>query len=172
MTPPTTAIARLNVITATKAVRTNHPFRLLSRSKVTAYVAPMRRKKRLSEEERLVAGLLAAGRIAIGVGIWAAPSLAAKGLGMKAWDSEALAVARLAATRDILLGGWLATELKEGGNPLPPSVALTACDAGDALTFALLAGRGGEDVKPGLQGLAAAGPATVIGAWLVSRLRD
>ena len=58
------------------------------------------------------AGLLAAGRIAIGVGIWAAPSLAAKGLGMKAWDGETLTVARLAATRDILLGAWLASELQ------------------------------------------------------------
>ena len=90
---------------------------------------------------------------------------------MAKWDGEALALARLAATRDLLLGAWLATELKDGGKPLAPAVALTACDAGDALTFALLAGRGGDDVKPGLQGLAAAGPATALGAWLVSRLK-
>ncbi len=132
----------------------------------------MRRKSRFSDEERLVGGFLAAGRIAIGVGIWATPSLAAKGLGMKPWGSEALAVARLAATRDLLLGGWLATELKDGGKPLAPAIALTACDAGDALTFALLAARGGEDFRPGLKGLAAAGPATALGAWLVSRLKD
>ena len=106
----------------------------------------------------LVGALLAAGRIAIGVGIWAAPSLAAKGLGMKAWDGEALAVARLAATRDILLGAWLASELRDGGRPLAPATALTVCDAGDALAFALLAARGGDDVKPGLKGLAGAGP--------------
>ncbi len=114
---------------------------------------------------------MAAGRIAIGVGIWAAPSIAAKGLGMKSFVGESLALARLAGTRDVLLGGWLAAELKEGGSPLAPAVALTACDAADALTFALLAGRGGDDVKPGLQGLAAAGPATALGAWLVARLR-
>jgi hypothetical protein len=133
----------------------------------------MRRKRTgLTEHERTIGALLAAGRIAIGAGIWTVPTLAAKGLGMTRWDGEALAVARLAATRDLLLGAWLAAELRDGGKPLAPAVVLTACDAGDALTFALLAGRGGDDVKPGLQGLAAAGPATVIGAWLVQRLRD
>jgi len=90
---------------------------------------------------------------------------------MKPFDSESLALARLAATRDVLLGGWLAAELKDGGKPLAPAVALTVCDAADALTFALLAGRGDDNVKPGLQGLAAAGPASVLGAWLVIRLR-
>ncbi len=124
-----------------------------------------------AEHERTIGAFLAAGRIAIGAGIWAAPALAAKGLGMAKWDGEALALARLAATRDLLLGAWLAAELKDGGKPLAPAVAMTVCDAADALTFALLAGRGGDAVKPGRQGLAAAGPATVLGAWLVSRLK-
>jgi hypothetical protein len=130
----------------------------------------MRRQRKLSDEERLVGGLLAAGRIAIGVGIWTVPALAAKGLGMKGWSGEALAVARLAATRDILLGAWLAAELRDGGKPLAPAAALTACDAGDALTFALLATEG--DSAAGLRGLASAGPATVVGAWLTNRLRS
>jgi hypothetical protein len=125
----------------------------------------------LAEHERTIGAFLAAGRIAIGAGIWAAPALAARGLGMAKWDGEALALARLAATRDLLLGAWLAAELRDGGKPFAPTVALTACDAGDALTFALLAGRGGDAVKPGLQGLAAAGPATALGAWLINRLR-
>ncbi|MDX6586533.1 MAG: hypothetical protein QOI31_1006 [Solirubrobacterales bacterium] len=153
-------------MTATNAVRANHPW-----LKVTAYVALMRRRKRLSDEERLVGGLLAAGRIAIGAGIWAAPGLTAKALGMKPFDSEALALARLAATRDVILGAWLGTELRDGGEPLAPAIALTACDAGDALAFALLAARGGDDLQAGARGVAAAGPATAIGAWLVSRIR-
>jgi hypothetical protein len=131
----------------------------------------MVRRNRFGDGERVVGGLLAAGRIAIGVGIWTAPALAAKGLGMKPWDGEALAVARLAATRDLLLGAWLATELRDGGRPLGPAVALTACDAGDALAFALLAARGGGSAGAGARGLATAGPATAAGAWLVSRLR-
>jgi len=125
----------------------------------------------MSDEERLVGSLLAAGRIAIGIGIWAAPSLAAKGLGMKPWDGETLAVARLAATRDVLLGCWLASEVREGGRPLAPASALTLCDAGDAFAFGLLAARGGDDVGAGLRGIATAGPATAVGAWLVSRVR-
>lgn len=131
----------------------------------------MRRKKRLSDEERLVGAALAAGRVAIGAGIWLAPGLTAKALGMKAWDGEALAVARLAATRDLILGAWLGSELGDGGKPLAPAAALTACDAGDALAFGLLASRGGDDLGAGLRGVAAAGPATALGAWLVSRLR-
>ena len=91
---------------------------------------------------------------------------------MRAFDGEALAVARLAATRDLILGAWLAGELRDGGDPRAPAVALTACDAGDALTFFLLAARGGGDLGPGVRGLAAAGPATALGAWLVARLRS
>ena len=131
----------------------------------------MRRRRRLSEEERLVGLALAAGRIAIGAGIWAAPSLAAKGLGMKPWDGEALAVARLAATRDLILGAWLTAELRDGGKPLAPAAALTACDAGDALAFGLLAAHEEDGLGAGLRGLATAGPATAVGAWFVNRLR-
>ena len=131
----------------------------------------MRRKRTLSEGERALGGLLAAGRIAIGAGIWLAPGLAARGLGMRTLEGEMLALARLAATRDLILGAWLAAELRRGGRPLPPATALTACDAGDALTFALLAARGEAGLKPGVRGFAAAGPATAAGAWLASRLR-
>ena len=116
--------------------------------------------------------LLAAGRIAIGAGIWTAPSLAARGLGLKPWGDEGLAVARLAATRDLILGAWLAAELRPGGRPGAPVAALTTCDAGDALTFALLTARGGESRGPGIRGLAAAVPATAAGAWLASRLKS
>lgn len=127
-------------------------------------------RKGLNDDERLVGVALAGGRIAIGAAFWAAPGLAAKMLGMKPMDGEALAVSRLTATRDLILGVWLGTELREGGRPLAPAVALMACDAADTLTFALLAARGGEDLNPGLRGLAAAGPATLAGAWLVERL--
>jgi len=121
--------------------------------------------------ERLAGAALAAGRIAIGAGIWAAPGLTARALGMKPFEGEALALARLAATRDLILGAWLGAELRAGGKPLAPAAALTACDAGDALAFALLASRGGEELGAGLRGVAAAGPATALGAWLTSRLR-
>ena len=129
-----------------------------------------RRRRGPAGAERVLGAALAGGRIAIGVGIWAAPSLTAKALGMVTWHGESLAVARLAATRDLILGAWLAAELRDGGKPLAPAIALTACDAGDALTFSLLATQDSEP-GPGLRGVAAAGPATVAGAWLVARLR-
>lgn len=125
---------------------------------------------RISDGERLIATALAAGRIVIGAGIWATPELAARALGLKPFDAEALAFARLAATRDLILGAWLATELREGGKPLAPTAALAACDAGDTLAFALLAGRGGDELAPGLRGVATAAPATALGAWLAVRL--
>ena len=125
----------------------------------------------MSDAERLVGGALAAGRIAIGAGIWAVPGLASRSLGMRAWHGESLAVARLAATRDVILGIWLAAELRQGGKPLAPAAALAACDAGDALAFALLATRDSEP-GPGLRGVAAAGPATAAGAWLANRIRQ
>jgi len=129
-------------------------------------------RKPLRDEEKLVGAALAAGRMAIGVGFWAAPELAAKALGMKPMDAETLAVSRLTATRDLILGAWLGAELRDGGRPLTPAVALTVCDAGDSVTFTLLAARGGDELSSGLRGLAAAGPATAAGAWLVQRLRS
>lgn len=113
---------------------------------------------------------LAAGRIVIGAGIWAAPGLTAKALGMKPFDAEALLLARLAATRDLILGVWLGAELRNGGRPVAPAAALAACDAGDTAAFALLAARGGDAAGAGLRGVAAAGPATALGVWLTRRL--
>lgn len=124
----------------------------------------------VGDTEKLVGAALAAGRIAIGAGIWLAPSLTAKALGMKPWEGEALTVARLAGTRDLILGVWLGAELRDGGSPAAPAGALAVCDAGDTLAFALLAARGGENMGAGLRGVAAAGPATALGAWLARRL--
>jgi hypothetical protein len=128
------------------------------------------RRPTLDPLDRLVGAGLAAGRIAIGVGIWTAPTLAAKGLGLNRFEGQGLALARLAATRDVLLGVWLLSELRDEGNPVVPAAALTACDAGDALTFALLARSDSESAKAGLHGVATAGPATLAGAWLTRRL--
>jgi len=130
-----------------------------------------KRRPSIGTDERLIGAALAAGRIAIGAGIWAGPKLTAGALGMKPWQGEALAVARIAGTRDLILGAWLGAELRDGGLPLTPTAALIACDAGDTLAFALLAARGGEELGPGLRGVAAAGPATALGVWLAHRLR-
>ncbi len=118
--------------------------------------------------ESLVAAGLAGGRIAIGAGIWIAPetTLGALGFGGKP-DARALALARLAGTRDLLLGAWMASSMGSRERLQPAAAAVTACDAGDALTFALL---GSSDRRASILGALGAGSATLAGAWLTRRL--
>lgn len=117
----------------------------------------------------MVAGL-AGGRLAIGAGIWLAPKPTLNALGLGELDGVALTMARIAATRDLALGAWMATAARDRPALAGPTAAVAACDAGDTLAFALLALRGGY-VGAGLRGIAAAGPATAAGAWLLSRVR-
>ncbi|HSJ17304.1 MAG TPA: hypothetical protein VK920_04370 [Solirubrobacterales bacterium] len=122
--------------------------------------------------ERALAVSLAAGRAAIGAGIWLAPrrALPALGFDRAAEDDEALTLARIAATRDLVLGVWQASVLGDRERLRRATLAVAAADAGDALAFAIAARRGG---RPGLaaKGLAGALPATFAGAWLAARLR-
>jgi hypothetical protein len=120
--------------------------------------------------ERLVAVVLAGGRIAIGTGLWVAPRLTLRALGFSEPDAQALAVARIAGTRDLVLGTWQATTLGDRDRLARATVAVAACDAGDALTFALALGAG--ERRAGLRGLAGAVPATALGVVLARALRS
>ena len=120
--------------------------------------------------ERAVAAALAAGRLAIGAGIWLAPDLSARMLGFGSLDSTGLALGRIAATRDLVLGTWLIASLGNREELRWAATAAGAADAGDVLTFALLLGRGSDLRSAGLRGLAGAAPATAAGHWLVRRL--
>ena len=113
---------------------------------------------------------LAAGRIAIGAGIWAAPTAAWRALGLGAPDPRALAVGRLAASRDLVLGAWQLAALGDRRQLRRVTAAVAAVDGADALAFALAA-RDPETRGAGVRGLAAALPATVVGALLANRLR-
>lgn len=118
---------------------------------------------------RTTAIALATGRLAIGAGIWLAPGLAAKALGFDSIDAKALALGRIAASRDLVLGAWQLSSLDDSESLRRASLAVALVDAGDALAFALAAA-GGEARRAGFRGLAGAVPATIAGAWLVSRL--
>lgn len=118
---------------------------------------------------RTTAIALATGRLAIGAGIWLAPGLAAKALGFDSIDAKALALGRIAASRDLVLGAWQLSSLDDSESLRRASLAVALVDAGDALAFALAAA-GGEARAAGFRGLAGAVPATIAGAWLVSRL--
>jgi hypothetical protein len=120
--------------------------------------------------ERLLAINLAAGRIAIGAGLWLAPGLAAKALGFGEPDGPTLAVGRIAATRDLVLGVLQLAALEDRQRLAQVSGAVAVCDAGDTLAFAL-ALRDPVTRTAGIRGIGAAAAATVAGAWLASRLR-
>jgi hypothetical protein len=119
--------------------------------------------------ERFAAIGLAAGRLAIGAGLWAAPRLSARALGFRELDGPALALARIAATRDLVLGAWQLSALDDPSALRRATLGVAAADAGDALTFALAIGRR-ETRSAGARGLPAAAAATVAGMWLADRL--
>jgi hypothetical protein len=119
---------------------------------------------------RLIAVGLAAGRLAIGAGIWLAPGLSARALGFGTLEAKALALGRVAATRDLVLGGWQLASLGERGQLRRAAGAGAMVDAGDTLAFGLLLGAGAELRPAALRGLAAAGAATAAGHWLSRRL--
>jgi hypothetical protein len=123
-----------------------------------------------SDIERTAALGLAAGRMAIGAGLWLAPGLTLRALGFSRPDDRAVAVARIAGTRDMVLGAWQATTLGSRDRLARATTAVAACDAGDSLTFALLLGT--DERRAGLRGVAAAVPATIVGFALASRLRS
>jgi len=114
----------------------------------------------------LVAMGLAAGRLAIGTALWLAPDACARVLGFGRLDRRALTLARIAATRDIVLGSWQLRSLGESAELRRASAAVAVADAGDALAFALLL-RAGDQRRAAVRGVAAALPAALAGAWLV-----
>jgi hypothetical protein len=120
--------------------------------------------------ERFLALGLAAGRIAIGAGLWLAPRRSARALGFDELDAAGIAVARVAATRDLVLGAWQLAAIGDPPRLASASAAAATADAGDALTFALALGDRGTR-RAGLRGLPAATAATALGAWLAVRAR-
>lgn len=123
--------------------------------------------------ERFVAVGLGAGRLAIGAGLWLAPELAAKALGFGSLDSKAVALARIAASRDLVLGAWHLSALGDRTELHRATTAVAVADAGDALTFALALRSDDPGTRTaGIRGLTSAAPAALVGAWLASRLRS
>lgn len=120
--------------------------------------------------DRLLAIGLAAGRIAIGVGLWVTPERSAKALGFASLDQPGLALARIAASRDLVLGVAQLGSLAERDPLRRATLCAAAADAGDVATFALALGAP-ETRKAGLRGLPVAAVAVLAGAWLASRLR-
>ncbi len=120
--------------------------------------------------DRMLAIGLAAGRIAIGAGLWVAPQRSAKALGFASLDQPGLALARIAGSRDLVLGVAQLGSLADRAPLRRATVCAAAADAADVATFALALGAP-ETRTAGLRGLPVAALAVVAGAWLASRLR-
>jgi hypothetical protein len=118
--------------------------------------------------DRLLTNGLAAGRIAIGAGLWLAPRLSARALGFREVDDRLLAIGRLAATRDLALGAWQLAARSDREALRKVTATVAAVDAADAFTFAL-ALRGETTRIAGLRGLPVAAAAALAGAWLAAR---
>lgn len=122
----------------------------------------------MAADPRRVAIGMAAGRIAIGAGLWLAPEWTARTLGLDEMDSRAMMLGRLAATRDLVLGAWQLSAIDDPPTLRRVSAAAVLVDVGDTLTFALAA-REDDERGAGLRGFAVALPAAAIGAWLAAR---
>jgi hypothetical protein len=108
------------------------------------------------------------GRVAIGVGMLAAPEPALRLLGFVEVSPATAVVSRIAGIRDLVLGVVTLAALEDRARLRAASLANATADAGDTLAFALALG-GGERTA-GARGLAAALPATVAGLWTAWRL--
>jgi hypothetical protein len=113
---------------------------------------------------------LAAGRLAIGAGLWLAPGLCARLLGFGELDSRAVTMARLAATRDLVIGGCQLASIGDPARLRAASAAAAIADAGDALAFGLaLRADDPGTRRAGMRGIAAAAPAAIAGAAVAVR---
>jgi hypothetical protein len=108
------------------------------------------------------------GRIAIGLGMLAAPEPALRSLGFAEVSPATVAVSRLAGIRDLVLGVVTLTGLGDHTRLRTATLANAAADAGDTFAFALAFGAG--ERTAGARGIAAALPATAAGLWTAWRL--
>jgi hypothetical protein len=117
---------------------------------------------------RALAAGLGAARLGIGAGLWLAPRQALGALGFDRIDATGLALARIAATRDLVLGAWQLAASADERERRRASLACAVSDGGDAVAF-WLALKEGSAQEAGRRGLAAALPATLAGLWLTGR---
>jgi hypothetical protein len=123
----------------------------------------------VSVSPRAVVLAVAAGRLAIGVGILAARRPTLRALGFGETDAAGEALATLAGSRDVALG-LLPFALRDDRRALRAVAILAAAvDAGDALAFAAATRRPGL-ARAGASGVISGAAAALAGAWAASKL--
>jgi hypothetical protein len=108
------------------------------------------------------------GRVAIGLGLLAAPERALRALGFSEASPATVTVGRIAGVRDLVLGLVTLAALKDSDRLRRATLANAVADAGDAAAFAIAVGS--DERTAGTRGVAAALPATLAGAWVAWRL--
>jgi hypothetical protein len=110
----------------------------------------------------------AAGRVAIGLGMLAAPESALRAVGFSEVSPATAAIARIAGVRDLVLGAVTLAALDDPERLRIATLGNAAADAGDTAAFAIALGAG--ERSAGARGLATALPATLAGLWVAWRL--
>jgi hypothetical protein len=119
----------------------------------------------------VLARLLGAVRVAIGAAIWLLPDQAMRGLGFDPGDPQAMALARIAGSRDIALGALAVATAGDPARGATLARVNALVDAGDAAAFGgAFVRREGID-RAAIAGFTAAAGATVLGLWVAERLR-
>jgi hypothetical protein len=122
------------------------------------------------DANRTLAALLAFGRLGIGASVWMAPRSSMHVLGFDPDNPQVVALARLAGTRDIALGGAAAAC---AGDPLAAATITrlnAAVDALDSVAFGIALVRRSGINRAALVGTVGAAAAAALGAGLASRL--
>jgi hypothetical protein len=113
--------------------------------------------------------LLSAGaRIAIGLGMLAAPEPALRALGFSETGPATVALARVAGARDLVLGAATLAARRDRDRLRTATLANAVADSGDTLAFGVAIGT--SERTAGLRGIAAALPAAIAGGWIAWRL--
>jgi hypothetical protein len=113
--------------------------------------------------------LVSAGaRIAIGLGMLAAPEPALRALGLKEVGPATVAIGRVAGVRDLVLGAATLAAREDRDRLRGATIANAVADAGDTLAFGLAIAT--TERTAGLRGIAAALPAAIAGGWIAWRL--
>jgi hypothetical protein len=109
--------------------------------------------------------LLSAGaRIAIGLGMLAAPEPALRALGFSETGPATVALARV----DLVLGAATLAARRDRDRLRTATLANAVADSGDTLAFGVAIGT--SERTAGLRGIAAALPAAIAGGWIAWRL--
>jgi hypothetical protein len=135
-------------------------------------MAILRRRRGPAPVVRALATGIAWARVGIGAGVWASPRGSMWVLGFESSNPQVMALARLAGTRDLALGGLAVATLSDRDRAAEVARINAGVDALDSLAFAIaLLRRQGID-RAALMGAVSAAGAAAAGMWLARELKS